>query len=228
MNVQHFSIHDMFFWLCYKLQYASKIFWILFFLLSDFALCIYFLSFLTHISLATSNICYSLSAFKCWCQAVWQYSVDFPSHSPLDGGVMWDQFVVLLVFFPLFPISYFQVVLSEVNICVLVQVFFKFCFWAFIESMGSFTGSKGLHFYFFGSFAGILSLYALFEPSLCNYNYTLVLVMFPFVFVTISYLDKFFLPASKLVWCQIILTLLYVFWMDHLSLLNVESCIHIW
>ncbi|KAM3689336.1 hypothetical protein ACB098_09G040300 [Castanea mollissima] len=28
------------------------------------------------------------NAFKCWCQAVWQYSVDFPSHSPLDGGVM--------------------------------------------------------------------------------------------------------------------------------------------
>ena len=77
--------------------------------------------------------------------------------------------------------------------------------------MGSFTGSKGLHFYFFGSFASILSLYTLFEPSLCNYNYTLVLVMFPFVFVTISYLDKFFLPASKLVWCQIILTLLYFF-----------------
>ena len=114
-------------------------------------------------------------------------------------------------FFPLFPISYFQVVLSEVNIYVLVQVVFKFCFWAFIESMGSFTGSKGLHFYFFGSFASILSLYTLFEPSLCNYNYTLVLVMFPMVFVTISYLDKFFLPASKLVWCQIILTLLYFF-----------------
>ena len=77
--------------------------------------------------------------------------------------------------------------------------------------MGSFTGSKGLHFYFFGSFASILSLYTLFEPSLCNYNYTLVLVMFPFEFVTISYLDKFFLPASKLVWCQIIVTLLYFF-----------------
>ena len=122
-------------------------------------------------------------------------------------------------FFPLFPISYFQVVLSEVNICVLVQVVFKFCFWAFIESMGSFTGSKGLHFYFFGSFAGILSVYTLFEPSLCNYNYTLVLVMFPMVFVTISYLDKFFLPASKLVWCQIILTLLYFFgWIIFLCL----------
>ncbi|GLT34321.1 hypothetical protein SLA2020_088420 [Shorea laevis] len=28
------------------------------------------------------------NAFKCWCQAAWQYSVDFPSHSPLDGDVM--------------------------------------------------------------------------------------------------------------------------------------------
>ncbi|KAM6568771.1 hypothetical protein CsatB_016756 [Cannabis sativa] len=28
------------------------------------------------------------NAFKCWCQAVWQYSMDFPSHSPLDGDVM--------------------------------------------------------------------------------------------------------------------------------------------
>ena len=42
MNVHHFSIHDIFFWLCYNLQYASKVFWILFFLLSDFALCIFF------------------------------------------------------------------------------------------------------------------------------------------------------------------------------------------
>ncbi|WRX23501.1 hypothetical protein QQP08_015988 [Theobroma cacao] len=28
------------------------------------------------------------NAFKCWCQAVWQYNVDFPSDSPLDGDVM--------------------------------------------------------------------------------------------------------------------------------------------
>ncbi|XP_054795410.1 protein SHOOT GRAVITROPISM 6-like [Prosopis cineraria] len=28
------------------------------------------------------------NAFKCWCQAAWQYNVDFPSHSPLDGDVM--------------------------------------------------------------------------------------------------------------------------------------------
>ncbi|XP_059462470.1 protein SHOOT GRAVITROPISM 6 isoform X2 [Corylus avellana] len=28
------------------------------------------------------------NAFKCWCQAVWQYSVDFPSDSPLGGDVM--------------------------------------------------------------------------------------------------------------------------------------------
>ncbi|KAG2686382.1 hypothetical protein I3760_09G003000 [Carya illinoinensis] len=28
------------------------------------------------------------NAFKCWCQAVWQYSVDFPLHSLLDGDVM--------------------------------------------------------------------------------------------------------------------------------------------
>ncbi|XP_028777131.1 protein SHOOT GRAVITROPISM 6 isoform X2 [Neltuma alba] len=28
------------------------------------------------------------NAFKCWCQAAWQYSVDFPSHSPLDGDIM--------------------------------------------------------------------------------------------------------------------------------------------
>ncbi|XP_073221884.1 protein SHOOT GRAVITROPISM 6-like isoform X3 [Cicer arietinum] len=28
------------------------------------------------------------NAFKCWCQAAWQYSIDFPSHFPLDGDVM--------------------------------------------------------------------------------------------------------------------------------------------
>ncbi|XP_048320811.1 protein SHOOT GRAVITROPISM 6 isoform X2 [Ziziphus jujuba] len=28
------------------------------------------------------------NAFKCWCQAVWQYYLDFPSHSPLDGSIM--------------------------------------------------------------------------------------------------------------------------------------------
>ncbi|XP_021290042.1 protein SHOOT GRAVITROPISM 6 isoform X3 [Herrania umbratica] len=28
------------------------------------------------------------NAFKCWCQAVWQYNLDFPSDSPLDGDVM--------------------------------------------------------------------------------------------------------------------------------------------
>ncbi|XP_034223743.1 protein SHOOT GRAVITROPISM 6 isoform X1 [Prunus dulcis] len=28
------------------------------------------------------------NAFKCWCQAVWQYSLDIPSHSPLDGDIM--------------------------------------------------------------------------------------------------------------------------------------------
>ncbi|XP_021677399.2 protein SHOOT GRAVITROPISM 6 isoform X1 [Hevea brasiliensis] len=27
-------------------------------------------------------------AFKCWCQAAWQYNMDFPSHSPLDADVM--------------------------------------------------------------------------------------------------------------------------------------------
>ncbi|KAK8280273.1 hypothetical protein V6Z12_D09G165100 [Gossypium hirsutum] len=28
------------------------------------------------------------NAFKCWCQAVWQYNVDFPSNSLIDGDVM--------------------------------------------------------------------------------------------------------------------------------------------
>ncbi|PQQ19778.1 protein SHOOT GRAVITROPISM 6 [Prunus yedoensis var. nudiflora] len=28
------------------------------------------------------------NAFKCWCQAVWQYSLDIPSQSPLDGDIM--------------------------------------------------------------------------------------------------------------------------------------------
>ncbi|KAI9086376.1 hypothetical protein K1719_031830 [Acacia pycnantha] len=28
------------------------------------------------------------NAFKCWCQAAWQFSMDFPSHSPLDGDIM--------------------------------------------------------------------------------------------------------------------------------------------
>ncbi|OIV92177.1 hypothetical protein TanjilG_30818 [Lupinus angustifolius] len=28
------------------------------------------------------------NAFKCWCQAAWQYSTDFPSHFPLGGDVM--------------------------------------------------------------------------------------------------------------------------------------------
>ncbi|XP_052736818.1 uncharacterized protein LOC108338284 isoform X2 [Vigna angularis] len=28
------------------------------------------------------------SSFKCWCQASWQYSIDFPSHFPQDADVM--------------------------------------------------------------------------------------------------------------------------------------------
>lgn len=28
------------------------------------------------------------NAFKCWCQAAWQYSMDFPSHCFLDGDIM--------------------------------------------------------------------------------------------------------------------------------------------
>ncbi|XP_022634964.1 protein SHOOT GRAVITROPISM 6 isoform X6 [Vigna radiata var. radiata] len=28
------------------------------------------------------------NAFKCWCQASWQYSIDFPSHFPQDADVM--------------------------------------------------------------------------------------------------------------------------------------------
>ncbi|KAM2569015.1 hypothetical protein TB2_009175 [Malus domestica] len=28
------------------------------------------------------------NAIKCWCQAVWQNSLDIPSHSPLDGDIM--------------------------------------------------------------------------------------------------------------------------------------------
>ncbi|KAK8493247.1 hypothetical protein V6N13_035112 [Hibiscus sabdariffa] len=28
------------------------------------------------------------NAFKCWCQAVWQYNIDFPSNSLIDGAVM--------------------------------------------------------------------------------------------------------------------------------------------
>ncbi|KAL5546037.1 hypothetical protein UlMin_005724 [Ulmus minor] len=28
------------------------------------------------------------NAFKCWCQAVWQYRVEFPSDLPLDGDIM--------------------------------------------------------------------------------------------------------------------------------------------
>ncbi|KAF3441780.1 hypothetical protein FNV43_RR15695 [Rhamnella rubrinervis] len=28
------------------------------------------------------------NAFKCWCQAVWQYNLEFPSHSPLGGSIM--------------------------------------------------------------------------------------------------------------------------------------------
>ncbi|GMI71181.1 SHOOT GRAVITROPISM 6 [Hibiscus trionum] len=28
------------------------------------------------------------NAFKCWCQAVWQYNIDFPSNSLIDGDVM--------------------------------------------------------------------------------------------------------------------------------------------
>ncbi|XP_042943592.1 protein SHOOT GRAVITROPISM 6 isoform X2 [Carya illinoinensis] len=34
-----------------------------------------------------TNFC-KWCAFNCWCQAVWQYSVDFPLHSLLDGDVM--------------------------------------------------------------------------------------------------------------------------------------------
>ncbi|CAL0309908.1 unnamed protein product [Lupinus luteus] len=32
------------------------------------------------------------NAFKCWCQAAWQYSTDFPSHFPLGGDVIAGHF----------------------------------------------------------------------------------------------------------------------------------------
>jgi len=35
----------------------------------------------------THNLSF-FAAFKCWCQASWQYSIDFPSHFPQDGDVM--------------------------------------------------------------------------------------------------------------------------------------------
>lgn len=80
------------------------------------------------VSLQRCNICSSVPAFKCWCQAVWQYSVDFPLHSLLDGDVMWDQFVFLLVCFPI-SLVYFQHALSELSFsagpfCILLLSFY--------------------------------------------------------------------------------------------------------
>lgn len=45
--------------------------------------------------LAATLWTYSTSAaIKCWCQAAWQHSVDFPSHSSIDGDVMWDTYCI--------------------------------------------------------------------------------------------------------------------------------------
>lgn len=90
------------------------------------------------------------AAFKCWCQAAWQYSIDFPSHFPLDGDVMWDQYIVFY-FILWFNASCFLYFLSEGKKYIyVVQVISKFCFWAFVESLGSFKRLKGLsltHYY---------------------------------------------------------------------------------
>lgn len=43
-------------------------------------MCIYF-------QLLTYLLLY-VTAFKCWCQAAWQYSIDFPSQFLQDGDVM--------------------------------------------------------------------------------------------------------------------------------------------
>lgn len=42
--------------------------------------------------------CCGFPAFKCWCQAAGQYSLDFPSHSFLDGDILWAQYSVLFYF----------------------------------------------------------------------------------------------------------------------------------
>lgn len=91
------------------------------------------------------------SAFKCWCQAVWQCSLDIPLHPSLDSDIMWDQVFILLhvtvfqsqLFHFKYAIFIFGIFLSWMNNYHILQVISKFCFWAFIESLGSFAGSKG-------------------------------------------------------------------------------------
>ena len=64
-------------------------------------------------------------------------------------------------------------VVKHCHVCsTFVQVVFKFCFWAFIESMGSFMGSKGLHFFF-----GVLLL--VFTRSIHFLNFRFVIKTIP-------------------------------------------------
>lgn len=43
-----------------------------------------------------------LSAFKCWCQACWQYSLDYPVFSVVDGDVMSEQLAHIWSFWNIF------------------------------------------------------------------------------------------------------------------------------
>jgi hypothetical protein len=142
------------------------------FLLELILLKIYLIFSFTRISLPSCNIFHSVPAFKCWCQAVWQYSVDFPSYTPLGGDVMWDQFVLLLLCLPIPPYHIFSMFCLK-YICHLVQVISEFCFWPFIESLGSFAGNKGVQNKVFVLFLLTILLLCPFWTFILSYNYTL-------------------------------------------------------
>ena len=90
---------------------------------------------------------------------------------------MWDQFVVLLVLFFLHipHIIFPSCSVWSKYMCFSAGHFLNFAFELLLRVWTVSQDLKDCILFCFCSFAGILSLYTLFEPSFCNYNHTLVL-----------------------------------------------------
>ena len=90
---------------------------------------------------------------------------------------MWDQFVVLLVLFflPIPHIIFPGCSAWSKYMCFSAGHFLNFAFELLLRVWAVSQDLKDCILFCFCSFAGILSLYTLFEPSFCNYNHTLVL-----------------------------------------------------
>lgn len=77
---------------------------------------------LLHLALAWTSayflfFLFLLPAFKCWCQACWQYSLDYPLFSVVDGDVMSDQLAHIWSFWNIFDFHVMCFLQSKYLVC---------------------------------------------------------------------------------------------------------------